>query len=35
MKMMGPVTGEMVSYDRCLADEQGTSFVSVCGVTFS
>ena len=31
----GAVNGQLVSYDRCLADEQETSFVSVCGVTFS
>ena len=35
MQIMGAVQGELVSYDRCLADEQETSFVSVCGVTFS
>ena len=35
MKIMGDVTGEKVSYERCPADDQGTSFVSVCGVTFA
>lgn len=34
MKIMGNVQGEFVSYDRCPADYQSTSFVSVCGVTF-
>ena len=35
LKIMGDVQGEMVSYDRCLADEAETSFVSVCGVAFT
>jgi AmmeMemoRadiSam system protein B len=34
MKIMGGVEGKLISYDRCLADEEATSFVSVCGVTF-
>ena len=34
MQIMGEIQGELVSYDRCLADEEETSFVSVCGVTF-
>lgn len=35
LKLMGQSQGEMVSYDRCPADEQETSFVSVCGVVFT
>jgi AmmeMemoRadiSam system protein B len=35
MKLMGEVKGELVSYDRCLADENGTSFVSICGMVFA
>jgi AmmeMemoRadiSam system protein B len=34
MRMLGEVQGERVSYDRCPADENETSFVSVCGVVF-
>ncbi|MEM7031193.1 MAG: AmmeMemoRadiSam system protein B [Chloroflexota bacterium] len=34
MKIMGDVQGEIVAYDRCSADDQDTSYVSVCGVTF-
>ena len=34
MRMLGEMRGERVSYDRCPADEDGTSFVSVCGVVF-
>ena len=34
MKLMGNVKGEPISYDRCLADEDETSFVSVAGVAF-
>jgi hypothetical protein len=34
MRMLGKVTGEQVGYDRCPADGEGTSFVSVCGVVF-
>jgi AmmeMemoRadiSam system protein B len=30
----GKVRGEMTGYDRCPADGQRTSFVSVCGVVF-
>lgn len=35
MKLIGETTGEIVSYDRCPADEHNTSFVSVCGMVFS
>jgi len=34
LKLMGRVRGEVTSYDRCLADENRTSFVSVCGMVF-
>ncbi|OQY47640.1 MAG: AmmeMemoRadiSam system protein B [Anaerolineaceae bacterium 4572_78] len=34
MKLMGDVPGQMAGYDRCVADEKGQSFVSVCGLTF-
>ena len=34
LRLMGPVTGEQVAYDRCPADEQNASFVSVGGVIF-
>jgi AmmeMemoRadiSam system protein B len=30
----GQVTGEVAGYDRCPADGQNTSFVSICGVVF-
>ena len=32
LRMLSPVQGERVAYDRCPADENGTSFVSVCGI---
>ncbi|HEY42596.1 MAG TPA: AmmeMemoRadiSam system protein B [Anaerolineae bacterium] len=34
MRALSPVTGTQVAYDRCPADEQGTSLVSICGVVF-
>jgi AmmeMemoRadiSam system protein B len=34
MRFLSPVQGLQVAYDRCLADENGTSFVSICGVLF-
>ncbi len=34
MRALSPVKGTQVAYDRCLADEQGTSLVSICGVVF-
>jgi hypothetical protein len=34
LRMLEPVTGQKVAYDRCPADEQGTSMVSICGVVF-
>ena len=35
LRMLYPVEGELVAYDRCPADGQGTSFVSVCGIVFN
>jgi AmmeMemoRadiSam system protein B len=34
MRALSPVKGTKVAYDRCPADEQGTSLVSICGVVF-
>ncbi|MBC7249664.1 MAG: AmmeMemoRadiSam system protein B [Anaerolineae bacterium] len=34
LRLLSPVQGELIAYDRCPADQQGTSFVSVCGVVF-
>jgi AmmeMemoRadiSam system protein B len=34
MCVLSPVTGTQVAYDRCPADEQGTSLVSISGVVF-
>jgi hypothetical protein len=34
MRALSPVKGTTVAYDRCPADEQGTSLVSICGVVF-
>lgn len=34
LRLLAPSVGERVAYERCPADEQGTSFVSVCGMTF-
>ena len=32
MRSLAPVEGEEIAYDRCPADPQGTSIVSICGV---
>ena len=32
LRALGSVTGELVAYDQCPADEEGTSLVSICGV---
>jgi hypothetical protein len=32
LRALGPVRGERVAYDRCPADQDGTSLVSICGV---
>lgn len=34
LQLLSPVEGEMVAYDLCPADPQGTSVVSICGVLF-
>jgi AmmeMemoRadiSam system protein B len=34
LRMMGDVHGEPVAYDRCTADENNTSFVSISGIVF-
>ncbi len=34
MRALSPVKGTQLAYDRCPADEQGTSLVSICGVVF-
>ncbi len=34
IRLLSPVQGERIAYDRCPADEQGTSLVSICGVLF-
>jgi AmmeMemoRadiSam system protein B len=32
LKILEDTKGELVGYDRCVADTHGTSFVSICGV---
>jgi len=32
LRILSPTQGEIVGYDRCPADDRGTSFVSVCGI---
>jgi hypothetical protein len=32
LRLLAPVQGETVAYDRCPADEMGTSLVSVAGL---
>jgi AmmeMemoRadiSam system protein B len=34
LRLLGQVQGERVAYDRCPADENSTSLVSICGVAF-
>jgi AmmeMemoRadiSam system protein B len=34
LRLLDPVKGHVVAYDRCPADQQGTSLVSVCGIAF-
>jgi AmmeMemoRadiSam system protein B len=34
LRLLQPTQGELTSYDRCPADRQGTSLVSICGVVF-
>jgi hypothetical protein len=35
LRMLSPTQGEQVAYTRCPADQNDTSFVSICGVLFS
>ncbi len=35
LRLLGEAKGVRVAYDRCVADERGTSFVSICGVTLT
>jgi AmmeMemoRadiSam system protein B len=35
LRVLSPVQGERVAYDRCPADADGTSLVSVCGVVWT
>jgi hypothetical protein len=32
LDVLGHSQGQTIAYDRCLADHNGTSFVSVCGI---
>ena len=34
LRMTQPTKGEIIAYDLCSADNQGTSIVSICGVVF-
>ena len=34
MKLLGETKGELTGYAQCPADQQGASFVSVCGIVF-
>jgi AmmeMemoRadiSam system protein B len=34
MRALSPIRGEQVAYDRCPADQNGTSLVSICGILF-
>jgi len=35
LRLLPGTQGEVVAYDRCPADANGTSLVSICGVTIS
>jgi AmmeMemoRadiSam system protein B len=35
LRTLGETAGRLVAYDRCPADEQATSLVSICGVVFA
>jgi len=35
LRTLKGASGRFVAYDRCPADEQGTSLVSICGIVFS
>lgn len=34
LRMLSPVLGKQMAYERCPADQNGTSLVSVCGIVF-
>jgi AmmeMemoRadiSam system protein B len=34
LSLLQPVEGAQVAYERCPADERGTSFVSICGIVW-
>jgi AmmeMemoRadiSam system protein B len=34
LRVLDPVQGQQVAYDRCPADQNGTSWVSICGILF-
>ena len=34
LRLLQPVQGELVAYDRCPADGQGASLVTICGILF-
>jgi MEMO1 family protein len=35
MRLLGDTHGTLAAYDRCPADQNNTSFVSICGVVWS
>jgi len=35
LRLLGETTGKVTGYAQCAADQQGTSFVSICGMVFS
>ncbi len=35
LRLLGETSGEVTGYDRCPADAQGTSWVSICGVVLA
>ncbi len=35
LRLLGNTTGRLTGYEQCLADQQGTSFVSICGMLFN
>jgi len=32
LRLLGKARGDITGYAQCPADEQGTSFVSICGI---
>jgi hypothetical protein len=35
LRLLQPTQGDLIAHDRCPADQQGTSLVSICGTVFS